>query len=129
MSPTITPTPGQEALGVDFGYNFVPPGPPTPGANGAGSDVVLNADVKSTAGHLTVTAAGAVSVNADLTTGSTGTVLIDAEGGALTQLGTTTVAEVAVAEVVQQDMDLADGGITFRVKLSVSFKYHSDERG
>jgi flavin-binding protein dodecin len=40
-----------------------------------------------------------------------------------------TLRDLRVAEVVQQDMDLADGGITFRVKLSVSFKYHSDERG
>ena len=40
-----------------------------------------------------------------------------------------TLRDLRVAEVVQQDMDLADGGITFRVKLSVSFNSHSDERG
>ena len=32
--------------------------------------------------------------------------------------------ELRVAEVVQQDLNIADGGaVTFRTKLSISFKY------
>ncbi len=34
--------------------------------------------------------------------------------------------ELRVAEVVQQDLDLAGDDIVFRTKLSVSFKYQAD---
>jgi flavin-binding protein dodecin len=37
-----------------------------------------------------------------------------------------TLRDLRVAEVMEMDIDLGDGGITYRVKLSVSFKYHSD---
>ena len=37
-----------------------------------------------------------------------------------------TVRDLRVAEVMQQDLDVGDGGaITFRTKLRVSFKYES----
>ena len=50
----------------------------------------------------------------------------DAATAAITQ-AKETLRDLRVAEVVEQDIDLGDGGITFRVKLSVSFKYHGDE--
>ncbi|MGY6501905.1 MAG: dodecin family protein [Acidimicrobiales bacterium] len=35
-----------------------------------------------------------------------------------------TVRDLRVAKVVDQDLDLdADGGVTFRIKLELSFKY------
>ena len=34
-----------------------------------------------------------------------------------------TLRDLRVAEVVAQDIDLADGSMLYRVKLSVSFKY------
>ena len=38
-----------------------------------------------------------------------------------------TVRDLRVAEVVEQDLDLADGNtITFRTKLRVSFKYEGE---
>lgn len=37
-----------------------------------------------------------------------------------------TLRDLRVAEVTEMDIDLGDGGITYRVKLSVSFKYHAD---
>jgi flavin-binding protein dodecin len=38
-----------------------------------------------------------------------------------------TLRDLRVAEVVEQDIDISDGdSITFRTKLSVSFKYEAD---
>jgi flavin-binding protein dodecin len=38
-----------------------------------------------------------------------------------------TLRDLRVAEVVEQDIDISDGdAITFRTKLSVSFKYEGD---
>ena len=37
-----------------------------------------------------------------------------------------TLRDLRVAEVVAQDLDLADGTTTFRTKLRVSFKYEAD---
>ena len=38
-----------------------------------------------------------------------------------------TLRDLRVAEVVEQDIDISDGdSITFRTKLSVSFKYEGD---
>ncbi len=54
----------------------------------ATGDVVLNADVESTAGHLTVTAGDDVDQNADITTGTPGTVLVTAANGTLDGVGT-----------------------------------------
>jgi flavin-binding protein dodecin len=39
-----------------------------------------------------------------------------------------TLRDLRVAEVTDMDIDLGDGGITYRVKLSVSFKYHAEDR-
>ena len=44
-------------------------------------DVVLNADVESTTGHITVTAGDDVAQNADISTGTLGTVLVTAANG------------------------------------------------
>jgi len=37
-----------------------------------------------------------------------------------------TLRDLRVAEVVEQDIDLAGGEVIFRTKLSVSFKYQAD---
>ncbi|MEP6527465.1 MAG: dodecin family protein [Nocardioidaceae bacterium] len=37
-----------------------------------------------------------------------------------------TLRDLRVAEVVQQDLDLAGDEVLFRTKLSVSFKYQAD---
>lgn len=40
------------------------------------------------------------------------------------QTASGTVRDLRVAKVVDQDLDLdADGGVTFRIKLELSFKY------
>lgn len=36
------------------------------------------------------------------------------------------VRDVRVAEVVEQDIDLSEGAVTFRTKLRVSFKYEGE---
>ena len=39
-----------------------------------------------------------------------------------------TLRDLRVAEVVEQDIDIdEDGGLTYRTKLRVSFKYESEE--
>ena len=52
-------------------------------ANGTGSDVTNNAQINSTTGHITVTAADALSILANITTATNGTVTLDAEGSSL----------------------------------------------
>ncbi len=37
-----------------------------------------------------------------------------------------TLSDIRVAEVTEQDMDVADGSITYRTKLRVSFKFKDD---
>jgi dodecin len=37
-----------------------------------------------------------------------------------------TLRDLRVAEVVEQDLDLAGGEVVFRTKLSISFKYQDD---
>ena len=40
------------------------------------------------------------------------------------RIGCETLRDLRVAEVVRQDLDIGDdGGITYRTRLSVSFKY------
>ncbi len=56
--------------------------------------------------------------------GTSDTSWADAAAGAITT-AKETLRDLRVAEVVAQDIDLADGAMTFRVKLSVSFKYDS----
>ena len=47
----------------------------------------------------------------------------DAAAGAVKMAGQS-LRDLRVAEVIQQDLDLGDGGsITYRTKLRVSFKY------
>ena len=60
-------------------------------ANGEGRDITVNADITSTTGHLTLRAADSLVINADLTTATDGTISLDAEGGALTMVGTSTI--------------------------------------
>jgi flavin-binding protein dodecin len=38
-----------------------------------------------------------------------------------------TLRELRVAEVVEQDLDLAGGTTTFRTKLRISFKYEASQ--
>ncbi|HTL84837.1 MAG TPA: dodecin family protein [Acidimicrobiia bacterium] len=52
------------------------------------------------------------------------------EDAATTALKTAgeSVRDLRVAEVIQQDLDVGDGGgITFRTKLRVSFKYEGSD--
>ncbi len=80
-------------------------------------DVVLNADVESTTGHLTVTAGDDVAQNADITTGTAGTVLVTAANGTLDGLfgivmasGTATTAtgsSVRLAATGESDLRLS----------------------
>ncbi|WP_181161560.1 hypothetical protein, partial [Maribrevibacterium harenarium] len=92
-------------------------------ANGSGSDVTNNAQINSTTGHITVTAADALSILANITTATNGTVTLDAEAGALTMAGAVTVTatnssarlnaatDLTVGNVVAQDVSLvADTG-------------------
>jgi flavin-binding protein dodecin len=51
----------------------------------------------------------------------------DAASGAI-NTARETLRDLRVAEVVEMDIDLGDGGITYRVKLSLSFKYHAEDR-
>ena len=50
------------------------------------------------------------------------------EDAALTAVNTAkeTLRELRVAQVVEQDLDLAGDEVLFRTKLSVSFKYQAD---
>ena len=59
--------------------------------------------------------------------GTSATSWEDAAAGAIST-ARETLRDLRVAEVTEMDIDLGDGGMTYRVKLSVSFKYHSDER-
>lgn len=50
----------------------------------------------------------------------------DAATSAVKEAGKT-LRNLRVAEVVQQDLDIADGGkVTYRVKLSISFKFEGN---
>ncbi|WP_181161528.1 beta strand repeat-containing protein, partial [Maribrevibacterium harenarium] len=92
-------------------------------ANGTGSDVTNNAQINSTTGHITVTAADALSILANINTATNGTVTLDAEGSSLTMAGAVTVTatnssarlnaatDLTVGNVVAQDVSLvADTG-------------------
>ena len=50
------------------------------------------------------------------------------ENAAVQAVNTTkeTLRDLRVAEVVEQDLDLGGGEMTFRTKLSISFKYQAD---
>ncbi|WP_084963518.1 dodecin family protein [Thermoactinospora rubra] len=48
----------------------------------------------------------------------------DAAANAVKQAGQT-VRDLRVAEVVKQDLHLEDGTLTYRTKLSLSFKYET----
>ena len=51
----------------------------------------------------------------------------DAAASAVKRAGET-LRNLRVAEVVKQDLDIADdGGVTYRTKLNVSFKYEGGE--
>jgi hypothetical protein len=60
-------------------------------ANGSASDITVNADIQSSTGHITLTAADAINLNADLSTAADGTISIDAQGGDLLMAGSTSV--------------------------------------
>ncbi|WP_181161554.1 beta strand repeat-containing protein, partial [Maribrevibacterium harenarium] len=92
-------------------------------ANGTGSDVTNDAQINSTTGHITVTAADALSILANITTATNGTVTLDAEGSSLTMAGAVTVTatnssarlnaatDVTIGNVVAQNVSVvADTG-------------------
>ena len=62
-------------------------------AYGSDSDVTLNADIFSDTGHITLKAFDTITIGGEvtITTGTPGTISLDAEGGALTMAGTATV--------------------------------------
>jgi hypothetical protein len=60
-------------------------------ANGSANDITVNADIQSATGHITLTAADAINLNADLSTAADGTISIDAQGGDLLMAGSTSV--------------------------------------
>jgi hypothetical protein len=53
-------------------------------ARGAGSDVIINADLNSTSGNVNLIASDSVSINRDITTSGNGTVLVQAQAGSIT---------------------------------------------
>ena len=62
-------------------------------ANGTGSAIIIGADLKSTTGHITIQAADGITLGngVDITTSAPGMISLDAEGGALTMDGTSTI--------------------------------------
>lgn len=52
----------------------------------------------------------------------------EAAAASAVQLASQSLRDLRVAEVVEQDLDLGDGGsVTYRTKLRVSFKYESGQ--
>ena len=51
----------------------------------------------------------------------------DAAAGAI-KTAQATIRDLRVAEVVAQDIHVEDGGITYRTKLRISFKYESGDQ-
>ncbi len=52
----------------------------------------------------------------------------EAAARAAVQTAAKTVRDLRVAEVIRQDLTIADGGVVdFRVRLAISFKYGSEE--
>ena len=85
-------------------------------ANGNGSDIVAgeNADIVSGTGHITLTAADAITLgsNVDVTTATAGTVSLDAEGGALTMDGSAHVTATDSSARLNSKGDLTVGNVT-----------------
>ena len=81
-------------------------------ANGTGSDVTNNAQINSTTGHITVTAADALSILANITTATNGTVTLDAEAGALTMAGAVTITATNSSARLNAATDLTVGNVT-----------------
>ena len=81
-------------------------------ANGEGRDITVNADIDSTTGHLTLRAAGSIAINADLTTATDGTISLDAEGGALTMAGTSTIEATDSSVRLNAATDVSLGNVT-----------------
>ena len=81
-------------------------------ANGTGSDVTNNAQINSTTGHITVTAADALSILANITTATNGTVTLDAEGSSLTMAGTVAVTATNSSARLNAATDLTVGNVT-----------------
>jgi hypothetical protein len=79
-------------------------------AQGTGSDLTLNASVLSGTGHVTLKAADAITVSANVKTASTGTLSV-AAGGALTQLGTTTLEATGSSLRLSAGQDLTLGNV------------------
>ncbi|WP_416546172.1 hypothetical protein ACHEXK_11130 [Limnohabitans sp. DCL3] len=79
-------------------------------AQGSGSDLVVNAAVQSATGHVTVKAADALNVSADVVTAGAGTLSL-AAGGALTQLGTTTIEATGSSLRMSAGQDLSLGNV------------------
>jgi hypothetical protein len=95
-------------------------------ANGAGSilidvnsgDLLVNSDITSGTGHITLKAAGSVllgSVTAtgvDISTSTSGTISIDAEGGALTMAGDVGVTASGSSVRLRASGDITVGNVT-----------------
>ena len=81
-------------------------------ANGTGRDITVNADIASSTGHLTLRAEGSIAINADLTTATDGTISLDAEGGALTMAGTSTIEATDSSVRLNAATDVSLGNVT-----------------
>ncbi len=79
-------------------------------AQGTGSDLTVNASVQSGTGHVTLQAADAVNLSANVKTDSTGTLSV-AAGGALTQLGSTTIEATGSSLRLSAGQDLTLGNV------------------
>jgi len=83
-------------------------------ASGVGSDIILSADITSKTGHITLKAADAITLGsgADVTAGSSGTISLDAKGGALTMDGTSTITATGSSLRLNAAAELIVGNLT-----------------
>jgi hypothetical protein len=80
-------------------------------ARGVGSDLNINADVQSTSGHVTLKASDSMSLAANVDIGSTGSISLDAESGALTMHGTANISAGNNSLRVAADDDITLGNL------------------
>ena len=80
-------------------------------------DLTINSDILSTTGHITLKAAGSVVVGSssatgvDVTTGTAGTISVDAEGGALTMAGDATMTATGSSVRLNAATDVTLGNV------------------
>ncbi|MEZ6130494.1 MAG: Calx-beta domain-containing protein [Planctomycetaceae bacterium] len=80
----------------------------------AGTDIIVNADIRSTTGHITLMAVQNILLNAnvDVVTAGAGSIVLDAGTGAVTMDATATLQTVDGSIRVKADQDITVGDIT-----------------